>query len=264
MQYAKSSAAVGAAMLVIFSTTGCATKKYVRQTVSPVENRVSGVEKTASSQAGQIGQLENGLSRTDERVTDVDRKAAAAGQEAAKANQAAQQAGQRADEATMMARNTANRLGEVVDNIDNYKMVTTESVLFPLNKSTLTQDAQAQLDQAVTQLGANKNFVLEVQGFTDATGSKNTNIALAQKRADEVVRYLTVNHNIPLRKIHVLGVGEENFVADNKTREGRKQNRRVEIKVFALDLGGTRAANDAASQATTPTTTPTSTQQQQR
>jgi outer membrane protein OmpA-like peptidoglycan-associated protein len=103
-----------------------------------------------------------------------------------------------------------------------------------------------------------------VQGFTDATGSKNTNIALAQKRADEVVRYLTVNHNIPLRKIHVLGVGEENFVADNKTREGRKQNRRVEIKVFALDLGGTRAANDAASQATTPTTTPTSTQQQQR
>lgn len=252
----KASAALGSILLLGFGTTGCATKKYTRGVVAPVENRVSVNEKKTADHASAIGELENGLSKTDEKAMDADRKAVAAGQDAAKANQAAgqaaqaaSQAGQSADQANKLAQNGMSRIGEVVENIDNYKLVTTEKVLFPFGKSTLTKDAQAQLDAAVGNITSAKNYVLEIQGFTDQVGSASSNLLLSQKRADAVVRYLTENHQVPLRKIHVLGLGEDAPTADNKTRDGRKQNRRVELKVFALDLGGpARTGTQAATQ----------------
>jgi outer membrane protein OmpA-like peptidoglycan-associated protein len=233
----KASAALGTVLLLGFGTTGCATKKYTRGVVAPVEARVSQNEKKTADHASAIGELENGLSRTDEKAMEADRKAVAAGQDAAKANQAAAAAAQSADNARQLAENGMTRIGEVVENFDNYKLVTTEKVLFPFGKATLTKEAKAQLDAAVGNITSAKNYVLEVQGFTDKTGNANNNIVLSQKRADEVVRYLTTQHQVPLRKIHVLGLGEDEPTADNKTRDGRKQNRRVEMKVFALDLG---------------------------
>ena len=224
--------------------------------MAPVEARLSTNEKKTADHASAIGELENGLSRTDEKATDADRKAVAAGQEAAKANQAAgaaqqsaDQAKQSADSARQVADNGMTRIGEVVENFDNYKLVTTEKVLFPFGKSILTKDAKTQLDAAVGNITSAKNYVLEVQGFTDKTGSANGNIVLSQKRADEVVRYLTTQHHVPLRKIHVLGLGADEPTADNKTRDGRKQNRRVEMKVFALDLGSgpAKSATQASS-----------------
>jgi len=255
--------ALGAAILMVFGTTGCATKKHVRQVVAPVEARVSANEKKTADHASAIGQLENGVSRADERAMDAERKATAAGQNADKANAAAADAAQRADNARGLADNarglaesTRSRLGEVVENMDNYKLVTTQSVLFNVNKSTLTKDAKQQLDDAVNNIVNSKNYVLEVEGYTDKTGSKAANLTLSQRRADEVVRYLTVQHQVPLRKIHVLGVGADDPNADNKTRAARKQNRRVDVKVFALDLGGNpqRDANSAATQQRTTET----------
>ncbi|HYO82967.1 MAG TPA: OmpA family protein [Bryobacteraceae bacterium] len=227
-----------AAAFMVIGTTGCATKKHVRQTVAPVEARVSSAEKRNQEQQAALGELENGLSRTDERAMDAERKASAAGQAAQTAHTRADGAFSRADNAYGLAESTRSRLSELSENIDNYKLVTAENVLFGLGKHQLTKDAEAQLDAAVAQLQGSKNYVLEIQGFTDATGSSTTNLELSRKRADSVVRYLTVKHNVPLRKINVLGVGEDDPNADNKTREGRKQARRVEMRVFALDLGG--------------------------
>jgi outer membrane protein OmpA-like peptidoglycan-associated protein len=220
-----------------------------------VEARVGGVEQKTADHASAIGEIENNVSRVDERAMDADKKAVAAGQAASQAqlradaaHGRADAAHGRADQAAQLAESTRSRLGEVVENIDNYKMVTTESVLFGLNRHTLTKEAKEQLDAAVANIQGAKNYVLEIQGFTDKTGSVNTNLALSQKRADAVVRYLTVQHNIPLRKISVLGIGEDDPNADNKTREGRKAARRVEIKVFALDLGNAAANTTASSQ----------------
>lgn len=248
----RSAAALGAAAVMLIGT-GCATKKHVRQVVAPVEARVGGVEKKTTDHASAIGELENNVSRVDEKAIDAERKATAAGQSADKANQAAMAAANRADTAHQLAESTRSRMSEVVENIDNYKLVSAENVLFGLNKHALTKEAKTQLDEAVAKLQGSKNYVLEIQGFTDKTGGNNTNLALSQRRADAVVRYLTVTHNIPLRKINVLGIGEDDPNADNKTREGRKQARRVEMKVFALDLGGSQ-------QATTGATASTSTQ----
>jgi outer membrane protein OmpA-like peptidoglycan-associated protein len=250
LKLGNSTVVLGAAVLMVFGTTGCATKKHVRQVVAPVEARVSANEKKTSDHASAIGELENGVSKADERAMDAERKATAAGQNADKANAAAADAAQRADNARGLAESTRSRLGEVVDNMDNYKLVNTQSVLFNVGKSTLTKEAKQQLDEAVTNIVNNKNYILEVEGYTDKTGTKALNLTLSQKRADEVVRYLTVQHNVPLRKIHVLGIGADDPNADNKTRAARKQNRRVDVKVFALDLGGApqKDANSAATQ----------------
>lgn len=237
----KSTVVLGAAFLTVMGT-GCATKKYVGKVMQPVENRVTATEATNKEQGAQIGELNNNVSRVDEKATDAEKKAMAAGQSAdranqsaEKANQSAQQAGMRADEASKMAESTRSRVGQVVENLDNYKHVTTETVLFATNRSKLSKDAMEALDQAASTFQNSKNYVLEVQGFADKTGDAQSNLALSERRADSVVRYLTTKHDVPLRKIHVLGLGEET-AEGRQDREARKQARKVEVKVFALDL----------------------------
>jgi len=240
----------GAAVLALLST-GCATKKYVRTTVGPVESRVGSVEKRTTEQAAALHDVENNVSRVDEKAMEADRKAAAAGQAAqtaqSKADQAAASAGQAntaANNAQQMADQTRGRLTEVVGNLDNYQHVTTESLFFAVNKSKLTPEEMQKLDDAVAKLQGNNNYVLEIQGFTDKTGSPAYNVELGRRRAEEVVRYLTTKHQVPLRRIHVLGVGVAPD-SDNSTRAARKQNRRVDVNVFAraLEPGATGGAS---------------------
>jgi len=212
--------------------------------VGPVEARVNQTEKKNVEQQAAIGELGNSVSRADEHAQDADRKAVAAGESAQRANDSAKRAGEsalqaktRADEGYTLADSTRSRLREVTENIDNYKLVTSENILFNTGKATLTKESKEKLDNAFNQIQGTKNYILEVEGFTDSTGSASSNLELSRRRADTVVRYLTSSHNVPLRKINVLGLGEDNPNADNKTRAGRKEARRVELKVFALDLG---------------------------
>jgi outer membrane protein OmpA-like peptidoglycan-associated protein len=232
---------MGAVLVLAAGGIGCATKKHVRNVVAPIEGRVSEVEKKSTTNASAIGELENNVSRVDERVMDVDKKAMAAAQEADRAKQAAAQASQQAADARTFAEtglakvdSRANQLEAALENRDNYQVSAEETVLFGFNRSTLTKEAKEKLDELAKNTSAMKRYIIEVQGFTDASGSKDYNVALSQKRADEVVRYLTVQHNIPLRRIHVLGVGEENLANTGKGRAANQENRRVEIKVFGL------------------------------
>lgn len=240
----------GAAALLLVST-GCATKKHVRQAVGPVETRVGSVERRTSEQAAALGDVENNVSRVDERAMEADRKAAAAGQSAQQAQQSADAARSRADQAHGMADQTRARLTEVVGNLDNFQHVTTESIFFAVNKAKITKDEMQKLDDAVAKLQGNNNYVLEIQGFTDKTGGTQMNLELSRRRADEVVRYLTVKHNVPLRRIHVLGVGEDVPNADNSTREARKQNRRVDVNVYARAIDGAAGTNTSMNQGNT-------------
>ncbi|MEJ7606874.1 MAG: OmpA family protein [Bryobacteraceae bacterium] len=246
----RSTAMLGVAFLA-FVGTGCATKKHVRGVIAPVEARVGANEKTTAAQGAHIGEIDNNVSRIDEKATEADRRAGKAGEAAQQAQlradearARADQAGARADQAHGLADSTRTRLGEMAENIDNYQLVTTESIYFGVNKHALTKEATQQLDDAIGKIKSNKNFILEVQGIQ--TTAEPVNLALSQKRADAVVRYLTVNHSMPLRKINVLGIGEDDKNADNKTKEGRKQARRVEIKVFALDLNSPKKTEAAA------------------
>ena len=230
-------------MLLTFGS-GCATKKHVAKVVAPIEGRLGQVEHKTAENGTAIGELETNVSKTNERLSDTDRKAIAAGEQAAKANELATRAGDQATQATgkaEMAQSTADkgltRIGEVektIENLDNYSQVAVESVLFPVNRWDLTKDAMEQLDQIAGRMNGMRKFVVEVEGFTDKTGTKEYNLELSRRRAQAVVHYLTVKHQVPLRRIQLMGVGADLPAADNKTRDGRKQNRRVEVKVFAL------------------------------
>jgi outer membrane protein OmpA-like peptidoglycan-associated protein len=243
--YARSAATFSVAAIMLIGT-GCATKKHVRQTVGPVEARVTQAERRNVEQQAAIGELGNSVSRADEKAMDADRKAREAGEAAKVAHNRADTAFNRADSAAQLAESTRSR----------YKLVTSEKVHFGVNKYKLSKETKEQLDNAVAQIQNSKNYVLEIQGFTDKTGSASHNLELSRKRADEVVRYLTVQHNIPLRKINVLGVGEEDPSADNSSREGRKEARRVEVRVYSLDLGeGVNAGNTSTSNTNTSSNT---------
>ncbi len=256
------------AMILTMVGTGCATKKYVAKTMAPVEARVATAEgknadqdKMLTAQAGEIDQLQTSLSRTNERVTDADGKAVAAGAAAQRASDAAAGAQRTADGATtaaagaLTAANTgrdqaiarANEvektLSQKVDATVKLTKATEETVLFSVNGSTLSKDAKAALDSFAQKAQGKDRFVIEVQGFTDKTGSVETNTALSQKRAEVVARYLVNEHNIPLHMVTMMGSGYTDPVADDKTRDGRKQNRRVEVRLFAPEVNSLTARN---------------------
>jgi outer membrane protein OmpA-like peptidoglycan-associated protein len=239
--------------------TGCATKKFVRTTVAPIQQKVGELDNTTKAHAESISELERGVARADERAMGADARAEAAAKEAALARTEAASASKEATEGRQYAETGINKVsGEMTamngainqrfENIRDFKLIANESVLFAINQSELSKESMATLDEAVGKVHGLKNFVLELQGFTDSTGSKAANLELSRKRADAVVRYLNAKHNIPLHRIYVAGFGPDNSIADNKTRAGRKQNRRVDMKVY---LSADEAAQSKMPLATT-------------
>ncbi len=237
-------------------SVGCATKKHVREAIAPVQNQanqtqaqVTNLQKQTEDNKKQtdqaIGDLDRQVATADEKATDAGKKAAEAAAAAAKANAAATDAAQKADAANTLAQQTGTKLDTTIQNLDNYKLMSTEPVYFGFGKSVLAKDEQAKLDDAAQKLGGMKGYIIEVEGFADRTGNLAYNRELSRKRADAVVHYLAVEHNIPLRSIRELGVGSDFPDANNKTREARKENRRVDVKIYTLDLTNQTQASNA-------------------
>lgn len=248
------------AMALTVMSAGCATKKYVAKTVAPVETRVKDVEtkedaknadqdKTITAQGQQLQEVSTDLSRTKERLTDTDAKAVQAGQAAQQANQAAQDANsaagraqQSADSARTFADQGITRLERTIDASNKFQMVKNATVLFGVNQFALTKEDKESLDDFAKQAEGLPRYVIEIQGFTDKTGPAVYNEQLSEKRADEVARYLAVQHMIPVRDITTLGLGYAEPVADDKTRDGRKQNRRVEVRLYVPETASAPVA----------------------
>jgi outer membrane protein OmpA-like peptidoglycan-associated protein len=224
--------------------SGCATHKFVREEIAKV--------------TPQIQETANAVKENAERIDAVDRRATAgitAAQQAAdRANSAAETA-QNAAQAADRKADTANqgvqqanaqiktletRIASI-NVLDSYTAGETQSVTFRVNSSVLSDEGKATLDSIASSVSGQPNgYMVEIQGFTDNTGAENYNDALSQRRAESVQRYL-VSKNVPLYRISIVGLGEANPVADNSTRMGREQNRRVEVKV--LRASGTAATN---------------------
>lgn len=238
-----------AALAAALVSGGCATKKHVREAIAPVQQQVNTVQKQTNDNKTAIGDLDRQVSAADEKATDAGKRAGQAMDAANTANQAANQAGQRADaantaaqQANAAAQQTSARLDHSLQNLDNYKLMDTKQVFFHPGQYTLSKDAQAELDNALQSLGTMHGYVIEIEGYADRTGNKAMNLELSKKRADSVVRYLTVDHNVPLRDIRQLGIGSDFPNAVNKTRADRKENRRVDVKVYVLDITGGQAS----------------------
>jgi len=120
-----------------------------------------------------------------------------------------------------------------ISSLDDYDVVKVVTVNFAVNKADLTAEGKKSLDELAAKAPGAKNYTVEVQGFTDSTGDFNKNLELSQKRANVVVQYLAVKHDIPLRRITTpMGYGSAKTVATDKTEKGRAQNRRVEVRIL--------------------------------
>lgn len=218
-----------AAGIAAFALSGCTTKSYVRKQTTPLMNHVNDLDALTAKNTNAI--------------KDVDSRAKT-GIDAA--NASSQQAIQQAQTASSDAGRVSSQLGQTsqqiqsldatVANLDNYQLNYQNAVHFAFNKWNLTAASQSILDDVATRVQQDPHAILEVQGYTDATGPTDYNFKLSQWRADSVVRYLEAK-GIATHRIYLIGLGKNQFVAANSTPAGRSENRRVELKVMVNALG---------------------------
>jgi outer membrane protein OmpA-like peptidoglycan-associated protein len=192
------------------------------RTARSVESRAAPLEERATNTETKLTQVEENAQRLSGQLEEL----------AAVAN-TAKGGAKAAQETADAAVAGVNETNERISALDDYVPQTTTAVNFKVNSAVLSPDAKTKLDELATRALNTKGYVIEVSGYTDSTGSIQKNRLLSQHRADAVIRYLVENHQIPLRRVVTpYGYGKTNPVADNTTREGREQNRRVEIKLL--------------------------------
>jgi outer membrane protein OmpA-like peptidoglycan-associated protein len=198
-----------------FSDRDLRTAQSIEVRVDPVENRVGTaetridtVEQNATRMSGQLDELAA--------VSNAARGGAVAAMETAEG-----------------AIRGVNQTNERISSLDDFTAQSSLNVNFKHRSAVLTPEAKEQLDQLASQANTAKGYMIEVAGYAYDYRNKETNRRLSQQRADAVVRYLAENHRIPLRRIITpFGYGESQQVAENTTRAGREQNRRVEVRVL--------------------------------
>lgn len=211
---------------------GCATKKYVAKTVDPVNAKVNEVDQNQEKTQKQLDEAEPRISAADEKATSADARASDA---QGRADAASKKADQVRDQLHA-------ELNDRIADLDDYKAATTATVLFKVNSFALSDEAKQQLDQMATgSLSGAKRYFIAVQGFTDKTGSPEYNLELSRRRAEAVQTYLVAQHNVPVYRIQIVGLGKDKPVNDEKTRDERKENRRVEVTLFSADAGSTKS-----------------------
>jgi outer membrane protein OmpA-like peptidoglycan-associated protein len=205
-----------------------ARKKYVQRQTAPIRDRVNELDELTSSNTKMIkdtdARAQEGIRLASTKANEADQHAIEAGNKAQMAQQTATQANTR-----------LTTVEQVVGNIDQYKASNQTEIRFRPGQSVLSKNAKAALDDMATPLKDQRGYIIEVQGFSSGHGQAA--IATSQKMADAVVRYLVLNHEIPVYRIYVVGMGNapvQSANADDKTK--RTSGGRVEISLLKNDL----------------------------
>ena len=218
-----------------------ARKKYVQRQVQPIQDRVNELDELTASNSKEIKDVDSraqqGIQLASAKANEADLHAIDAGNKAQTAQQTAEQANTR-----------LSSVEQVVGNIDQYKATTQTEIRFRPGQSLLSKKAKDALDEMATPLKDQRGYIVEVQGFSSGHGQ--TAIATSQKMADSVVRYLVLNHEIPVYRIYVVGMGNAPVPEEAQTK--RATGGRVEISLLKNDL-------ERLAVSSTPTSTPSST-----
>ena len=197
--------------------------------VAPVETRVTTTE-------GRMDTAENRLTASEQNAQRLSGQLEELAAVANTARGGAKAAQETADQALAAAKaNSADiqATNDRISQIDNYEAKQNIAVNFKINSAVLSDEAKAALDEIAAQAKNEKGYLIQVTGYASADGGEARNRALSERRAEAVRRYLAENHDVPLhRMINPFGFGELKPVADNATREGRKQNRRVDVAIL--------------------------------
>ncbi len=205
---------VGALFLIgLITNTGCATKKYVMGGMATLDQKVEGMENT-------IEENQKRIKEHDERLTTI---GSLITQHKSVLSQQKSELDSKISEVRRFAQGKLI-LEEIIRN---------DEAKFEFESYELGDEAKVALDRLVERLIAqNKGLYLEIQGHADSSGPEDWNLFLGRKRAEAVMEYLHNTYHIPLHRMEVISYGSDKPIADNSTREGRSQNRRVLILVY--------------------------------
>ena len=207
-----------------------ARKKYLNRQLQPIVDRTNELDELTNANSKAISDVD---ARAQEGIKQASAKATEANNNALDAGNKAQAAQQTATQAT----NRIQTVEQVVSNIDQYKPVTQVEIRFRSGQTTLSKQAQEALDQLAAGLANQRGYVIQVQGFSPSRGTAG--IEASGRMAEAAARYLVANHNVPIYRLRVLGVGN---IPSQTADEGASKRPRVEISLLKNDLEQLTAA----------------------
>jgi outer membrane protein OmpA-like peptidoglycan-associated protein len=214
-----------------------ARKKYVRRQTEPIRDRVNELDELTSTNSKAIkdtdARAQQGIKLASDKANEADQHAVEAGNKATAAQQSAQQVSTR-----------VQTVETVVGNIDQYKASNQTEIRFRPGQTVLSKNAKDALDTMATGVKGQRGYIIEVQGFSSGKGQ--TAISNSQKMAESVVRYLVLNHEIPVYRIYLVGMGNAPApTTDEAAKTKRISGGRVEISLLKNDLEQLSANNGA-------------------
>jgi len=223
-----------------------ARKNYVKRQTEPIRDRVNELDELTSANTKQIKDVDSrataGIKLASDKASQADQHAVDAGNKATAAQQSAQQVTTR-----------VQNVETVVSNIDQYKASNQTEIRFRAGQTILSKNAKDALDQMASGVKGQRGYIIEVQGFSSGKGQ--TAITTSQKMAESVVRYLVLNHEIPVYRIYLVGMGNAPVASDDASKSKRISGGRVEVSLLKNDLEQLSVNNGA------PAMTPDQTQQ---
>ncbi|HEY6337613.1 MAG TPA: OmpA family protein [Candidatus Sulfotelmatobacter sp.] len=204
-----------------------ARKKYVQRQTEPIRDRVNELDDLTAANSKNIRDTDTraqaGIKLASDKADAADQHAVDAGNKATAAQQTAQQATTR-----------IQTVETVVNNIDQYKASNQTEILFRPGQTMLSKPAKDAIDEMATTVKGQRGYIIEVQGFSAGRGQ--VAIEHSQKMAESVARYLVLNHEIPVYRIYLVGMGNAPVPADETTKSKHISGGRVEISLLKNDL----------------------------
>ena len=205
-----------------------ARKRYVQRQTEPIRDRVNELDELTSNNSKAIKDTDSraqaGIKLASDKANEADQHAIDAGNKATAAQQSAQQVTTR-----------VQTVETVVSNIDQYKASNQTEIRFRPGQTVLSKNAKDALDQMAGGVKGQRGYIIEVQGFSSGKGQ--TAIQTSQKMAESVVRYLVLNHEIPVYRIYLVGMGNAPApTTDDSAKSKRISGGRVEVSLLKNDL----------------------------
>jgi len=204
-----------------------ARKKYVQRQTEPIRDRVNELDELTSANSKSIkdtdSRAQTGIKLASDKADTADQHAVDAGNKATAAQQSAQQVTAR-----------VQTVENVVGNIDQYKASNQTEIRFRPGQTVLSKPAKDALDEMANGVKGQRGYIIEVQGFSSGKGQ--TAIETSQKMAESVVRYLVLNHEIPVYRIYLVGMGNAPAPTDADAKTKHVSGGRVEISLLKNDL----------------------------
>jgi outer membrane protein OmpA-like peptidoglycan-associated protein len=237
---------------VLVATSGCATKKYVASSVKTSSDALTARIDTNEGEMKEIRDtLDKKVTTVDGRVTALDSKTTE-GMNSLKTDVSGVRTDvQNVDRRAADARTAADRAATNVNTLDKkfqgrnmFDVTKEQAIQFKFDSAKLDEQYMSVLDEIADAVSQNPDAIVVLEGRTDSTGAKDYNVKLGERRIDAVKRYLAVEKNVPIYKIHEISFGSEKPLAENKTKDGREKNRAVTIAVMIPKADGSVASRN--------------------